>query len=51
MSGFLTVVATFIVGGGLGAAGLFTLVQSQTSPPSESPASVTQPVIDYGSNS
>jgi hypothetical protein len=42
-------VVTVLVGGAVGAATLVSLVNSQTAPPSESPASVEAVVIDYGS--
>jgi hypothetical protein len=44
-----SVVATVLVGGAVGAATLVSLVNNQTAPPSESPASVEAVVIDYGS--
>ena len=44
-----SVVVTVLVGGAVGAATLVSLVNSQTAPPSESPASVDAVVIDYGS--
>ena len=44
-----SVVVTVLVGGAVGAATLVSLVNSQTAPPSESPASVEAVVIDYGS--
>jgi hypothetical protein len=44
-----TVVATIVVGGAVGAATLVGLINSQTAPPSESPANVEAAAIDYGS--
>ena len=42
-------VVSLLVGGGLGAAAFIGAVTSQTSPPSQSPGSIAEPVIDYGS--
>ena len=50
VSGLVSLVAALVVGGGIGTAAMVGLVNSQTSPPSHSPASVEQPVITYGSN-
>lgn len=41
---------SLLVGGGLAGAAIVGLVDSQTSPPSESPANVNSPVLDYGTN-
>ncbi len=49
MTGLATILATIIVGGAVGAASIVGVVNSQTGAPSESPASVETPVIDYGS--
>jgi hypothetical protein len=49
LSGIVTVIATIVVGGAIGAASIVAVVNSQTAAPSESPASVETPVIDYGS--
>ncbi|MEJ7831969.1 MAG: hypothetical protein WKF79_03575 [Nocardioides sp.] len=38
-----------LVGGAVGTVTLIGVVNSQTGPPSESPANVEQPVIEYGS--
>ena len=48
-SGIATILATIVVGGAVGAATIVAVVNSQTGAPSESPASVEAPVIDYGS--
>jgi hypothetical protein len=45
---FLITVASVIVGGGLAGATVVGLVHSQTAPPDESPANVSNPVLDYG---
>jgi hypothetical protein len=50
ISGIVGFVAAFVVGGGLGAAALVGAVNSQTSAPSQSPASVDSVVVEYGSN-
>ena len=49
LTGLASILATIIVGGAVGAASIVGLVNSQTGAPSESPASVETPVIDYGS--
>jgi hypothetical protein len=49
ISVIISLVASLLVGGGLGAAAMVGLINSQTSAPSESPGSISQPVIDYGS--
>lgn len=49
MSGLVSLVVTLVVGGGIGAAAFVSAVNMQTSPPSQSPGSIAQPVIDYGS--
>jgi hypothetical protein len=49
VTGFVSILATIIVGGAVGAATIVGLVNSETGAPSESPASVEAPVIDYGS--
>jgi hypothetical protein len=48
-SGLASILTSIIVGGAVGAASLVAVVNSQTGAPSESPASVEAPVIDYGS--
>lgn len=48
-SGLAGLIATMLVGGAVGTATLVGVVNSQTGPPSKSPANVEQPVIDYGS--
>jgi hypothetical protein len=37
-----------VVGGGLAGATVVGLVDSQTAPPAKSPASVSDPVLEYG---
>lgn len=49
MQSFLVTVASMLVGGGLAAATIFGVVSSQVNPTDASNASVTVPVIDYGS--
>lgn len=44
------VLASAILGVAIASATVFGLVSSQTAPPAESPGSVTQPSIPYGSN-
>lgn len=39
---------SLLVGGGMAGAAIFGLVDSQTKTPSKSPASVTNPVLNYG---
>lgn len=39
---------SLLVGGGMAGAAIFGLVDSQTQTPSKSPASVTNPVLNYG---
>jgi hypothetical protein len=46
----LSTVAAMIVGGAVATVTVVGVVNSQTSPPESSPASVNAPVIDYGSN-
>ena len=46
----LSTVAAMIVGGTVATFTVIGVVNSQTSPPDTSPASVNAPVIDYGSN-
>ena len=48
-SSLATIIASILVGGAVGAASLVAVVNAATGPPSESPASVETPVIDYGS--
>jgi hypothetical protein len=48
ITGIASVVASVVVGGAVGAATLVGVVNSQTSPPSKSPASVESPQITYG---
>lgn len=50
ISGLVSFVAALVVGGGLGTAALVGVVNSETSPPSKSPASVNDPIVEYGSN-
>lgn len=49
MQALLITIASVIVGGGLAGATVVGLVNSQTAPPDESPANVSNPVLDYGS--
>jgi len=51
VSAVVGLVASLVVGGAVGAAALVGVVNSQTSPPSKSPVSVSEPAIQYGSNS
>ncbi|MCD4526406.1 MULTISPECIES: hypothetical protein [unclassified Nocardioides] len=44
----VTLIATMVVGGAVGAAAIVGLVSSQTAAPDKSPASVEKPVIQYG---
>ena len=39
---------SLLVGGGMAGAAIFGLVDSQTQTPDKSPASVTNPVLNYG---
>ena len=50
MGTILSTVAAMIVGGTVATVTVIGVVNSQTSPPSNSPANVNAPVIDYGSN-
>jgi len=50
ISGLVSLVAALVVGGGIGTATLVGVVNSETSPPSKSPASVSEPIVEYGSN-
>ena len=50
ISGLLSLLAAMVVGGGIGTAAMISVVDSQTSPPSHSPASISEPAIQYGSN-
>jgi hypothetical protein len=45
----LITIASVLVGGGLAGATVVGLVSSQTAPPGESPANVSNPVLEYGS--
>lgn len=47
-SSIVTVIATMVVGGAIGAAGIVGVVSSQTAAPDKSPVSVEKPVIEYG---
>ncbi|MGB0102363.1 MAG: hypothetical protein WBP61_18945 [Nocardioides sp.] len=49
MQALIITFASVIVGGGLAGATVIGLVNSQTAPPAQSPASVNNPVLDYGS--
>ena len=48
MQALLITFASVIVGGGLAGATVVGLVNSQTAAPSESPANVSDPVVQYG---
>jgi hypothetical protein len=48
ISGIVSLVASLVVGGAVGAVTLVGVVNSQTSPPSKSPASIESPQIAYG---
>ncbi|WP_156390891.1 MULTISPECIES: hypothetical protein [unclassified Nocardioides] len=48
MQTFLIGGISLLVGGGMAGAAIFGLVDSQTKVPSKSPASVTNPVLNYG---
>ena len=50
MGAILSTVAAMLVGGSVAAFTVVGVVDSQTSPPDTSPASVNAPVLDYGSN-
>ncbi len=50
ISGLVSLIAALVVGGGIGTATLVGVVNSETSPPSQSPASVNEPIVEYGSN-
>jgi hypothetical protein len=43
------IVASLFVGGAVATATIVGVISSQTSPPGESPANVSQPVVEYGS--
>jgi hypothetical protein len=45
---FIITFASVIVGGGLAGATVVGLVNSQTAPPENSPANVSNPVLEYG---
>ncbi|CAI9419908.1 MULTISPECIES: hypothetical protein [unclassified Nocardioides] len=48
MQAFIITFASVIVGGGLAGATVVGLVNSQTAPPENSPANVSNPVLEYG---
>lgn len=48
ISSIATLIATMVVGGAVGAAGVVGLVSSQTAAPDKSPVSVSSPVVNYG---
>ena len=50
MQTILIGIVSVLVGGGLAGAALVGIVDSQTSPAPGSPASVDNPVMDYGSS-
>jgi hypothetical protein len=45
----LSTIGALVVGGAVASATVFGLVSSQTADPSQSPVSVTNPEIEYGS--
>ena len=49
MNSLLGAIVGMVVGGGLAAATVVGVVNSQTSTSGPSPANVNQPVVDYGS--
>lgn len=49
MSAFLAPIVSVIAGGVLATVTVIGVVSSQTSAPSESPANVQEPTVDYGS--
>ncbi len=48
MQALMIAFASVLVGGGLAGATIVGLVNSQTAPPAQSPASVNNPVLEYG---
>ena len=48
ISSIATLIATIVVGGAVGAAGIVGLVSSQTAAPDKSPVSVSNPAVQYG---
>lgn len=50
MGAILSTIGAMIVGGTVATVTLVGVVDSQTSPPDQSPASVNAPAIEYGSN-
>ena len=48
MQALLITFASIVVGGGLAGATVVGLVNSQTAPPEDSPANVSNPVLEYG---
>jgi hypothetical protein len=46
----LTTLAAMVVGGGIAAGSMYTLLDAQTAAPADSPTNVNAPVFDYGSN-
>ena len=48
MQAIIITFASLIVGGGLAGATVVGLVNSQTAAPEDSPASVSDPVLEYG---
>jgi hypothetical protein len=51
VQGFMIAFVSVLVGGGLAGATVVGLVDSQTAPPEKSPASVSDPVLEYGTTS
>lgn len=49
MGSIVGIVASLFVGGAVATATIVGVISSQTSPPGESPANVSQPVVEYGS--
>lgn len=48
MRALIIAFASIIVGAGLASATVVGLVSSQTAPPDQSPANVSDPVLEYG---
>lgn len=50
MGAIVSIVASVLIGGAVASATIVGVVSSQTAAPDKSPASVSQPIIEYGSN-
>ncbi|MCB0896745.1 MAG: hypothetical protein H6529_06295 [Nocardioides sp.] len=48
MQAFFLILASMLVGGSVATFTVVGLVNSQTAPPDQSPASVSDPTLDYG---